>query len=137
MPGHKTTHTQMERYQLIDSLLADGKIVPFDDILASLRSELRETKLSESSVRRDIRYMRDELFAPLAYDEKNHGWKYTKPFHFPVQSFSESPFTSLCRVFPTTRFFPCTLCENCSPSTQATMFCTNPSTRSCRKSRQN
>ena len=95
MPGHKTTHTQIERYQLIDSLLADGKIVPFDDILVFLRSELRETKLSESSVRRDIRYMRDELFAPLMYDEKNHGWKYTKPFQFPAQGFSDDEILSL------------------------------------------
>ena len=79
----------MERYQLIDSLLSDGKIVPFDDILSFLRIELRDAKLSESSVRRDIRYMRDELSAPLAYDDKNHGWKYTKPFHFPVQTFSD------------------------------------------------
>ena len=84
LPGHKTTHTQIERYQLIDSLLSDGKIVPFDDILSFLRSELRDEKLSESSVRRDIRYMRESLSAPLAYDDKNHGWKYTKPFQFPA-----------------------------------------------------
>ena len=98
MPGHKTTHTQMERYQLIDSLLSDGKIVPFDDILVFLRSELRDEKLSESSMRRDIRYiryMRESLSAPLAYDDKNHGWKYTKPFQFPAQGFSDDEILSL------------------------------------------
>ena len=95
LPGHKTTHTQIERYQLIDSLLADGKIVPFDDILSFLWSELRDEKLSESSVRRDIRYMRESLSAPLAYDEKNHGWKYIKPFQFPAQGFSDDEILSL------------------------------------------
>ncbi len=89
MSHHKTTHTQLERFKLIDSLLADGNIVPFEKILDALRSELRDFKLSDSSLRRDIRYMRDELGAPLIYDKKNHGWKYTKPFKFPADGFTQ------------------------------------------------
>ena len=95
MPGHKTTHTQMERFRLIDSQFSSGRIVPFDEILQFLRSELREGRLSESSVRRDFRYMRDELGAPIYYDPKNHGWKYTKPFKFPSDSFSDDELLAL------------------------------------------
>ncbi len=89
MSHHKTTHTQLERFKLIDSLLADGNIVPFEKILDALRSELRDFKLSDSSLRRDIRYMRDELGAPLLYDKKNHGWKYTKAFKLPAEGFTQ------------------------------------------------
>jgi len=89
MSRHKTTHTQLERFRLIDSILADGNIVPFEKILEALRSELRDFKLSDSSLRRDIRYMRDELGAPLIYDKKNHGWKYTKPFKLPADAFTQ------------------------------------------------
>ena len=66
MSGHKTTHTQMARYKIIDSLLADGSSVSFSRILFTLRNELRDEQLSESSVRRDIRYMRDSLSAHIA-----------------------------------------------------------------------
>lgn len=89
MPGHKTTHTQLERFRLIDSILADGKIVPFEKILDSLRLELHDDLLSESSLRRDFRYMKNELGAPLAYDKKRHGWHYTKPFKLPAEGFSD------------------------------------------------
>ena len=88
MPGHKTTHTQLERFRLIDSMLADGEVLPFEKILDSLRLELRDDLLSDSSLRRDFRYMRDELGAPLAYDKKRHGWHYTKPFKLPAEAFS-------------------------------------------------
>ena len=70
MAGHKTTYTQLERFHLIDNILADGEIVPFETILEILRHELRDELLSESSLRRDIRYMKNELGAPLAYDKK-------------------------------------------------------------------
>ena len=89
MAGHKTTHTQLERFRLIDSILADGEVLPFEKILDSLRLELRDDLLSESSVRRDFRYMKNELGAPLAYDKKLHGWHYTKPFKLPAESFSD------------------------------------------------
>ena len=69
MSGHKTTHTQLERFRLIDSILADGKVVPFENILDTLRLELCDGLLSESSLRRDFRYMKNELCAPLAYDK--------------------------------------------------------------------
>ena len=55
MPGHKTTHTQLERFRLIDSMLADGEVLPFENILDSLRLELRDDLLSDSSLRRDFR----------------------------------------------------------------------------------
>ncbi len=89
MSGHKTTHTQLERFRLIDSILADGKVLPFENILDSLRLELRDDLLSESSLRRDFRYMKNELGAPLAYEKKLHGWHYTKPFKLPAEGFSD------------------------------------------------
>lgn len=89
MAGHKTTHTQLERFRLIDSLLADGEVITFEAILDFLRTELRDSLLSESSLRRDFRYMKNELKAPLAYDKKLHGWYYTKPFKLPAEGFSD------------------------------------------------
>ena len=89
MPGHKTTHTQLERFRLIDSMLADGEVLTFEKILESLRLELRDDLLSDSSLRRDFRYMKNELGAPLAYDKKLHGWHYTKPFKLPAEAFSD------------------------------------------------
>ncbi len=89
MPGHKTTHTQLERFRLIDSMLADGEVLAFEKILESLRLELRDDLLSDSSLRRDFRYMKNELGAPLAYDKKLHGWHYTKPFKLPAEAFSD------------------------------------------------
>ena len=89
MPGHKTTHTQLERFRLIDSMLSDGEVLSFEMILDSLRLELRDDLLSESSLRRDFRYMKNELGAPLAYDKKLHGWHYTKPFKLPAEAFSD------------------------------------------------
>lgn len=89
MAGHKTTHTQMERYKLIDSMLCNGEIVPFEMILEALRTELRDDGLSDSSVRRDLRYMRDELGAPIVYEKKENGWCYTKTFKFPSDGFSD------------------------------------------------
>ena len=89
MVGHKTTHTQMERYKLIDSILSNGEIVSFEVMLEALRTALRDDLLSDSSVRRDFRYMRDELGAPLEYDKKSNGWHYTKPFKLPTEAFSD------------------------------------------------
>ena len=88
MAGHKTTYTQMERYKLIDSMFCDGEHLPFEVILEALRTELRDDRLSDSSVRRDFRYMRDELGAPLEYEKKSNGWHYTKPFKLPSEGFS-------------------------------------------------
>lgn len=89
MAGHKTTHTQLERFRIIDSMLADGEVRHFEKILDYLRLELRDDLLSESSLRRDFRYMKNELGAPLAYDKKRHGWHYTKPFKLPAEGFSD------------------------------------------------
>ena len=89
MAGHKTTHTQMERYKLIDSILSNGEIVAFEVMLEALRTELRDDLLSDSSVRRDFRYMRNELGAPLEYEKKSNGWHYTKPFKLPAEAFSD------------------------------------------------
>mgnify|MGYP002624618834 CR=1 FL=1 len=89
MPGHKTTHTQLERFRLIDSMLSDGEVLSFEKILDSLRLELRDDFLSESSLRRDFRYMKNELGAPLAYDKNLHGWHYSKTFKLPAEGFSD------------------------------------------------
>jgi predicted DNA-binding transcriptional regulator YafY len=95
MPGHKTSHTQLERFRLIDSLLSSGETVSFDDILEKLRSILRDPALSESTLRRDFRYMKNELAAPLEYDAKKYGWHYTKAFKLPSEGFSEEEILSL------------------------------------------
>ena len=89
MAGHKTTHTQLERFRFIDSMFADGEVLSFEKILDSLRLELRDDLLSDSSLRRDFRYMKNELGAPLAYDKNLHGWHYTKPFKLPAEAFSD------------------------------------------------
>lgn len=89
MSGHKTTHSQLERFRLIDSMLSDGEVLSFENILDSLRLELRDVLLSDSSLRRDFRYMKNELGAPLAYDKKRHGWHYTKPFKLPAEGFCD------------------------------------------------
>ena len=89
MAGHKTTHTQLERFKLIDSMLNSGGVVPFNDILEALRLELRDYTLSDSTLRRDIRYMRDELGAPLSYNAEENGWQYTNYYKLPFDSFSE------------------------------------------------
>ena len=95
MPGHKTSHTQLERFRLIDSLLSSGETVSFDDILEKLRSILRDPALSESTLRRDFRYMKNELAAPLEYDAKKYGWHYTKAFKLPSEGFSDDEILSL------------------------------------------
>lgn len=89
MAGHKTTHTQLERFRLIDSMLTGGNLVPFNDIQEALRLELRDDSFSDSTLRRDIRYMRDELGAPLKYNRKNKGWQYTKAYKLPSEGFTE------------------------------------------------
>ena len=89
MSGHKISHTQLERYNLIDSLLCKGSAVPFQKILETLREKLRDFNLSESSVRRDLHYIRDKLGCPIVYDKKECGWKHTSPFKFPSKSFSQ------------------------------------------------
>lgn len=85
----------MERFALIDSLLASGEVIPFERILKVLRESLREPFLSESSVRRDFRYMKNELSTPLFYDKKKHGWKYSKPYKLPSESFSDDELLAL------------------------------------------
>ena len=95
MSGHKTSHTQLERFRLIDSLLSSGEIVPFDKILEYLRLELREPALSESSLRRDFRYMKNELGAPLEYDAKAYGWHYTKTYKLPSSGFTDDEILAL------------------------------------------
>ncbi|MBQ7539477.1 MAG: WYL domain-containing protein [Treponema sp.] len=95
MAGHKTSHTQLERFRLIDSLLSSGEIVSFDDILEKLRSILRDPALSESTLRRDFHYMKNELAAPLEYDAKKYGWHYTKTYKLPSSGFTDDEILAL------------------------------------------
>ncbi|MBB5224845.1 helix-turn-helix transcriptional regulator [Treponema ruminis] len=95
MPGHKTSHTQLERFRLIDSLLSSGETISFDDILEKLRSILRDPALSESTLRRDFRYMKNELAAPLEYDAKKYGWHYTKTYKLPSSGFTDDEILAL------------------------------------------
>lgn len=89
MAGHKTTHTQLERFMLIDSMLTGGSLIPFNVILEALRLELRDDSLSDSTLRRDFRYMREELGAPLEYEQKSKSWHYTKAYKLPSEGFTE------------------------------------------------
>ena len=95
MPGHKTSHTQLERFRLIDSLLSSGETISFDGILEKLRSILRDPALSESTLRRDFRYMKNELAAPLEYDAKKYGWHYTKTYKLPSSGFTDDEILAL------------------------------------------
>lgn len=57
----------------------------------------REWEVSGKTIRRDIEYLRDQLDAPIAYDELKHGYYYTEPsFSLPAINVSESDLFSVC-----------------------------------------
>ena len=56
-----------------------------------------EWEVSAKTVQRDIDYLRDELEAPIAYDQLKHGYYYSEPnFSLPAISISESDLFSVC-----------------------------------------
>lgn len=89
MAGHKTTHTQLQRYQIIDRLLASNICPSFDYILNYLRAELNDENLSDSTVHRDLKYMEEFLAAPIIYDRGKNGYLYSEPYYLPVNNFTK------------------------------------------------
>ena len=89
MSGHKTTHNQTERYRYIDKILSEGKSTSFEKLREKIRDEFEDKKFSDSSLRRDLRYMKESLDAPIVFDRKKGGYLYEKPFNFPIQGISQ------------------------------------------------
>lgn len=89
MTNHKTTHNQNERYKIIDSLISSGKYPSFSTILGTLREKLSDKKLSESSIRRDLRYMKSVLEAPIEFSKEKGGYYYSVPFNLPTNKIPE------------------------------------------------
>lgn len=96
-----TTRTQLDRLLAIDSLLSkaaeNGNYVSFEKIHRILKEETDNPSLSESSVRRDLRYMRENLGAPIFYSKisGNEGYYYSEPFNFPAKALSNEDLISL------------------------------------------
>ena len=89
MTNHKTTHNQNERYKIIDSLISSGKYPSFSTILGILREKLSDKKLSEASIRRDLRYMKSVLEAPIEFSKEKGGYYYSVPFNLPTNKIPE------------------------------------------------
>ena len=66
---------QLERITTIDRLLR-GNAVPTTADLA------RELGVSERTVYRDLVFLRDRLGAPVGYDARRRGYRYTRPHQF-------------------------------------------------------
>lgn len=96
-----TTRTQLDRLLAIDSLLSkaseNGNYISFEKIHKILKEATDNPSLSESSVRRDLRYMRENLGAPILYSKisGNEGYYYSKPFNFPAKTLSNEDLISL------------------------------------------
>lgn len=85
----KKTNPQMHRFQLIDRLICEEDHPSFSFILEELRKLLKDEKFSEPTLRRDLRYMRKSLGAPIVYDSKKDGYYYSAPFNFPLSSLTK------------------------------------------------
>ncbi len=85
----KKTNPQMHRFQLIDRLICEEDYPSFYFILEELRKLLKDEKFSEPTLRRDLRYMRKSLGAPIVYDSKKDGYYYSAPFNFPLSSLTK------------------------------------------------
>ncbi|MDP2832954.1 MAG: YafY family protein [Pseudomonadota bacterium] len=59
-----------ERFYKIDQLLSERRVVPFE----TLQSEL---EISRATLKRDLLYLRDRLNAPIVWDRKAGGYRYT------------------------------------------------------------
>lgn len=76
-----------ERFYKIDQLLAERRVVPFDDLCQAL-------EVSPATLKRDLLYLRDRLNAPIVWDRGAGGYRYAgrggefaapggKPFELP------------------------------------------------------
>lgn len=66
---------QFRRLLFIDRTIREGRY-------PSAATLAREWQVSAKTIQRDIDYLRDELGAPIAYDEVKHGLYYTDPAWF-------------------------------------------------------
>lgn len=95
---HKATHIQTDRYQLIDKLISAGNFPSFEFILNSIRKEIAGPKFSDSSLRRDIKYMQYGLNAPIEYDRTKNGYYYSSAYALPFNSLSIEELEKLALV---------------------------------------
>lgn len=95
MAGHKTSHSQLERYQIIDRVISSNVAPSFDYLLRILRVELKSPQLSPASVHRDLTYMKQELGAPIIYNRKKNGYIYASPYTLPVTRLNPRDLTVL------------------------------------------
>jgi predicted DNA-binding transcriptional regulator YafY len=58
-----------ERLYKIDQLLAERRVVPFDDLIFAL-------EVSPATLKRDLLYLRDRLNAPIVWDRAAGGYRY-------------------------------------------------------------
>ncbi len=61
-----------ERFYLIDQLLQKRRAT-------SMNLLISELEVSRSTVKRDLRYMRDRLYAPIVWDSRLEGYRYEHP----------------------------------------------------------
>ena len=94
----KKTNPQMHRFQLIDRIICEESYPSFNFILQELRELLQDKKFSEPTLRRDLRYMRKNLGAPILYDSKKDGYYYSAPFNFPLNSLTEEEIIQLAII---------------------------------------
>ena len=61
-----------ERFYMIDQLLQQRRST-------SMKLLLSELEVSKSTVKRDLTYMRDRLYAPIVWDSRFRGYRYEEP----------------------------------------------------------
>lgn len=106
MAHHKTTHTQLDRYRIIDSLLSKASAerpVPFSELFSHVKSKTENPDLSERTLRRDLEYMRKKLDAPISYKKSSsldsrEGYFYLTSFNFPVKNISDEDLLGLAII---------------------------------------
>lgn len=66
---------QLERITSIDRVLRDGRCPTTSDLA-------QELGVSERTVYRDLVFLRDRLGAPVVFDGRRRGYRYTRPHRF-------------------------------------------------------
>lgn len=82
--------TQFRRLLFIDQELQQ-------DRFPNCRTLAEKWEVSAKTIQRDIDYLRDQLSAPIAYDDQKHGFYYSEPsFRLPGLNVSESDLFAVC-----------------------------------------
>jgi len=85
----KRTNTQLERQMDIDRRIREGEF-PSVPLLST------EWEVDERTIKRDIEFMRDRLFAPIEYSRKHKGYYYTEPvWNMPAVTIREGELVAL------------------------------------------